>query len=396
MAEEQAIAPRRVAESRVVMSQQMLPSDANPYGNVHGGAIMKLVDTAAGVAAMRYVRGRAVTARIDSMSFLEPVNVGDLVTLKASVNHAGRTSLEVGVRVEAENLVTGEVRHVSSAYLVFVALDEGGRPRLVPPLVAETEEEQRRLAEALQRRAHRQRGEEQLRAMRHPPRPRSALETWRTSGAAFVVIGHRGAAGHAPENTLAALALGHALGADAVEIDVHLSADGVPVVIHDKTVDRTTNGSGAVAALELATLKSLDASAGQANYAGVKLPTLEEVLRWARGLARLAIELKSPAESELVDKTLALVREFGLLDQVFFISFDHAGLKLVREACPEAVIGALYSAAEDPVAVAMTCGANAVCPRWSSVTRQQVEAAHRAGLAVSVWTANEPADIAAM
>lgn len=388
--------PRRMAESRVVMSQQMLPSDANPFGNVHGGAIMKLVDTAAGVAAMRYVRGRVVTARIDSMSFLEPVFVGDLVTLKASVNHAGRTSLEVGVRVEAENIVTGEVRHVSSAYLVFVALDEAGRPRQVPPLVAETEEEKRRMAEAIHRRAHRQRGEEQIRAMRDVPRPRSALEAWKAPGSTFVVVGHRGAAGHAPENTLASLALGHALGADAVEIDVHLSADGIPVVIHDATVDRTTNGRGAVAELTLEGIKALDASAKQSDYTGIKVPALEEVLRWARGKTRLVVELKSPAEAELVSKTLDLVREYGLLDQVFFISFDHAGLQRVRDLSPEALTGALYDSAADPVAVATACGANAVCPRWSRLTRDQVEAAQRAGLAVSVWTANDPGDIAAM
>ena len=395
-AQDAALAPRRMSESRVVMSQQMLPSDANPFGNVHGGAIMKLVDTAAGVAAMRHVRGRAVTARIDSMSFLEPVFVGDLVTLKASINHAGRTSLEVGVRVEAENIFTGEVRHVSSAYLVFVALDDEGRPRPVPPLVSETAEDQQRMAEAVQRRAHRQRGDEQLRAMRSPSPRQSPLSAWRAPGAAFVVVGHRGAAGHAPENTLASLALGHALNADALEIDVHLSADGVPVVIHDSTVDRTTNGHGAVADLSLDRLKSLDASAGNPIYTGIKLPTLDEVLVWARGRARLVIELKKPAEAELVRKTLDLLGQHQLLDRVFLISFDHEGLKLVRESSSEALTGALYDSTEDPVAVAAACGANAVCPRWSRLTREQVHAAQQAGLAVSVWTANEYADIAAM
>src|SRR5579884_135086 len=134
---------RTVRDSQVVMSQVMLPGDANPTGNVHGGVIMKLVDTAAGVCATRHVRRRTVTARIDSMSFLQPVYVGDLVTLKASVNDVGRTSMEVGVRVEAEDLQTGVVRHVSSAHLVFVALDDQGRPREVPPIVAETDEEKR-------------------------------------------------------------------------------------------------------------------------------------------------------------------------------------------------------------------------------------------------------------
>ncbi len=150
-------APKRVSESSVSMSQFMLPSDANPSGNVHGGSILKLVDSAAGVVAMRHCRTRVVTARLDEMSFLRPVYIGNLVTLNASVNDTGRTSLEVGVRVEAEDLATGETWHVGSAYLVFVALDADGKPAPVPPLLPETETEQRRQAEARRRRALRQR-----------------------------------------------------------------------------------------------------------------------------------------------------------------------------------------------------------------------------------------------
>jgi uncharacterized protein (TIGR00369 family) len=138
-----------------VVSQLMLPSDANPGGNVHGGTIMKLVDTVGGVVAMRHCRGRVVTARMDEMSFLHPVYVGDLITLKSSVNHVGRTSMEVGVRVEAENLRTGKVLHTASAYLVYVALDPEGRPAEVPPLIVETEDEERRMAAAKNRRARR-------------------------------------------------------------------------------------------------------------------------------------------------------------------------------------------------------------------------------------------------
>ena len=131
----------------------MLPSDANPFGNVHGGEVMKLIDACAGAAAERHARARVVTARIDELSFLAPVYVGHLVTAKASVNEVGRSSMEVGVRVEAENTLTGEVVHVASAYLVFVAIDANGRPTAVPPLVAETEDERRRMAAAKQRRA---------------------------------------------------------------------------------------------------------------------------------------------------------------------------------------------------------------------------------------------------
>jgi uncharacterized protein (TIGR00369 family) len=147
--------PKPVASSKTVMSRTMLPSDANPYGNVHGGEIMKLIDSAAGAAATRHARARVVTARIDELSFTAPVYVGNLVTARASVNHVGRTSMEVGVRVDAEDMLTGKVAHVASAYLVFVATDDHGRPVPLPPLIAETDEERRRLAAAEARRAAR-------------------------------------------------------------------------------------------------------------------------------------------------------------------------------------------------------------------------------------------------
>lgn len=142
-----------VSASKTVFSQSMLPSDANPFGNVHGGEVMKLIDACAGAAAARHSRSRVVTARIDELSFLAPVFVGDLVTALASVNEVGRSSMEVGVRVEAENTLTGKVVHVASAYVVFVAIDAAGKPTGVPPLAAETEEERRRMAAAKDRRA---------------------------------------------------------------------------------------------------------------------------------------------------------------------------------------------------------------------------------------------------
>jgi len=144
---------KTVAGSKTVMSRTMLPSDANPYGNVHGGEVMKLIDAVAGAAATRHARARVVTARIDQLSFLAPVYVGHLVTAEASVNHVGRTSMEVGVRVEAEDMLTGNVVHVASAYLVFVATDEHGRPVSLPPLLAETDEERRRMKAAETRRS---------------------------------------------------------------------------------------------------------------------------------------------------------------------------------------------------------------------------------------------------
>jgi uncharacterized protein (TIGR00369 family) len=143
---------KRVQESSVIMAQQMNPQDANPAGNVHGGVIMKLIDTAAGAVAIRHARSNAVTASIDRLDFFHPVFVGDFVTLRASLNFVGRTSMEVGVRVESENLMTGERRHTSTAYLTYVALDGSGQPLALPPVILETEEEKRRNREAKVRR----------------------------------------------------------------------------------------------------------------------------------------------------------------------------------------------------------------------------------------------------
>jgi uncharacterized protein (TIGR00369 family) len=138
------LTPRRVADSQVTLTQLMEVTDANVAGTVHGGVVMRLVDTAAGLAAIRHARGLAVTVAIDEMTFLEPVHIGDVLVLHASVNAVGSTSMEVGVRVESHDPVTARMRHVNSAYLVFVAVDEDGRPRPVPPLVAETDVERRR------------------------------------------------------------------------------------------------------------------------------------------------------------------------------------------------------------------------------------------------------------
>lgn len=143
---------KRVTESSVIMAQQMNPHDANPAGNVHGGVLMKLIDTAAGAVAVRHSRSNAVTASIDRMDFHNPVFVGDMVILQASLNFVGRTSMEVGVRVVSENLMTGEKRHTVSAYMTFVALDKNGRPVQLPPLILETNEENRRNREAKARR----------------------------------------------------------------------------------------------------------------------------------------------------------------------------------------------------------------------------------------------------
>jgi acyl-CoA hydrolase len=153
---------RPAAESRSILVRWMGVVDANTAGFVHGGTVMKLCDEVAGLAAIKHSRRRVVTAGVDRMAFLHPVHVGDLLHLSGSVNAAWRTSMEVGVRVESENPVTGEMRHTNSAYLTMVAVDENGRPIEVPALVAETPDEHRRAAEAELRRKNRLAEREQI------------------------------------------------------------------------------------------------------------------------------------------------------------------------------------------------------------------------------------------
>jgi len=147
------------------MSQIMQPQDANIAGNIHGGVIMHLIDNAAGAVAVRHAKTNVVTASIDKLSFHHPVFIGDLLTLKASVNTVGTTSMEVGVRVEAENLVSCQIRHIASAYLTMVALDALGKPTNIPGLALETEVEKRRNREAQDRRLARQ--QERLKEAAH-------------------------------------------------------------------------------------------------------------------------------------------------------------------------------------------------------------------------------------
>jgi acyl-CoA hydrolase len=143
--------------ARVSLALVAHGTDANLLGNVHGGEIMKLADTTAGAVASRHSGGPAVTAAMDEMVFLHPVHVGDIIRTSAQVNWAGRSSMEIGVRVEAQpwNDASDQPRHVASAYFVFVAIDAAGDPRAVPALAPETPDEERRMREAEIRRAHR-------------------------------------------------------------------------------------------------------------------------------------------------------------------------------------------------------------------------------------------------
>jgi len=135
-----------------VLAQQMLPQDANPHGDVHGGAVMKLVDTCGALAAVRHARSRVVTAVMDSMTFEAPVHVGNVVHLRACLTWTGRTSMEVRVVVEAEDILSGERRVTSEAFLVYVALDEEGRPKPIPPFEPSTDEERAEWTAAQRRR----------------------------------------------------------------------------------------------------------------------------------------------------------------------------------------------------------------------------------------------------
>jgi acyl-CoA hydrolase len=153
---------RTVADSRSVLVHWMGPTDANSAGFVHGGVVMKLCDEVAGLSAVRHSHRRVVTAAADRMTFLLPIHIGELVTLNASVNAAWHSSMEVGVRVEAENPRTGDVRHTNTAYLTMVAVDEEGRPASVPTLRTTTPDERRREAEAQLRRENRLAEREQI------------------------------------------------------------------------------------------------------------------------------------------------------------------------------------------------------------------------------------------
>jgi acyl-CoA hydrolase len=143
------------AESRVTLTQVMGPDQANTMGNVHGGYIMKICDEAGGMAAIKHARRPAVTVAVDSMRFHSPVHIGNLMTVTAEVSWVGRTSLETRVVVTAEDVISGQVTHTNTAYFVYVALNEHGRPTPVAPLLCITDEERARFERAAQRQAYR-------------------------------------------------------------------------------------------------------------------------------------------------------------------------------------------------------------------------------------------------
>lgn len=195
-----------------------------------------------------------------------------------------------------------------------------------------------------------------------------------------IVVGHRGAMGHRPENTMPSFELGAEMGADLVECDVHLSRDGVPVVIHDHSLDRTTAGKGSVNALDAGELRALG------------VPTLDELLGWCRGRIPLSIELKNGPVfyAGMVERVVELVAKHQMRDNVTLISFDHQAVRRARELDQELSVGVLYAARlVDAPAAAHAAWADAVMPHYAFATADVVEQAHAAGLAVSVWTVDD-------
>lgn len=150
-----ATAGKPTSASRVQMTEIVLPGDTNALGTIFGGKVMQWIDIAASVAGMRHSGGNVVTASIDALTFLTPIHLGEIVLLQAQVNYVGTTSMEIGVRVEAENPRTGARRYTTKAYLTFVAIDAEGKPRPIPPLEFESSEDRRRAADAERRRAAR-------------------------------------------------------------------------------------------------------------------------------------------------------------------------------------------------------------------------------------------------
>lgn len=219
------------------------------------------------------------------------------------------------------------------------------------------------------------------------------LKLLRPPGSRILRVGHRGAKGHAPENTLASFKLAAEMGVDAVETDVHLSKDGEIVLIHDHTVDRTTDGHGFVKDMTLAELKSLDAGRWfDPKFAGERILTLPELLAWAKGRVGVALEIKNGPiyYPGIAAKTIGLLRDFDMLQQAILLSFDHVVLREAKMIGPEVATGILYVARlVDPIAAARAAGADSLNPNWSFITPDLVESAHAAGLAVSPWCPND-------
>lgn len=217
-----------------------------------------------------------------------------------------------------------------------------------------------------------------------PPSPFRRSVTGRVS-----VVAHRGLSATEPENTLRALRAAHAAGADLIEFDVHLSRDDVPVVIHDDTLERTTNGAGRVRDRTLDELRALDAGSGE------RVPTLDEVAAWAGASgAVLSVELKQPAPvggapryDDIADRAIAILRTHGVLDRCLVHSFDVPTVRRVRRLAPAAATAVSYGGGTfaDPLVIARSADASGIHPWWQWVSREVCDAAHEAGMHVHAW-----------
>jgi glycerophosphoryl diester phosphodiesterase len=200
--------------------------------------------------------------------------------------------------------------------------------------------------------------------------------------------------GYAPENTFASFERAVQIGVDAIELDVHLTADGEVVVIHDHDLARTTDTEGIVGELTLAEVKAADAGRPFApEFAGQRVPTLGEVLVWAKGKVVLDIEIKGGPwpHPGLEQKVVELIREHEMADQTIVISFHHPTVATVKALAPELATGTLWSARPvDPVGVAKAAGADAILPMWPYCDAETVERAHAAGLSVHPWATSHP------
>lgn len=209
-----------------------------------------------------------------------------------------------------------------------------------------------------------------------------------------IIFAHRGASGHAPENTLEAFRLAMEMGADGIELDVHVTLDGQLVVIHDETVDRTTNGTGYIKDMTLAQLKELDACNSMEAYRGAKIPTLAEVLELFRDTKHLInIEVKTDKNfyPQIEEKCIALVKEYGMEDRIIYSSFNHFTLKTLRALDPDAKLGMLYgNIMFEPWTYADTLNIQYLHPgRMSIYTPNFAEGAQAAGYGVNLWTIND-------
>lgn len=219
------------------------------------------------------------------------------------------------------------------------------------------------------------------------------LDLRSTSRTRPLITAHRGASGEAPENTLAAFHLALEQGAEMVELDVHLTAEGIPVVIHDHTVDRTTDGHGPVKGLTLAQVKALDAGGWFApQYAGERIPTLDELLEWAKDRIPVSIEIKNGPVyyPGIEDQVVNALRRHRMVHSAIVISFDHASVLRTKQICPEVLGGVLFACTPAvPSSLALHARADILLPHWSNLTREMVDEARSHDLAISPWVIDD-------